>query len=160
MVYWAVLQRLPLQFPEHPSVWQLCDFGWQHSSLQSSLSHDGCICANDCLMKVLACASDLKICLSFLLQAKEIPGARNNASVKERNSIFKLPCIIKYKQYKCRKYFWSFNTVLKKIIKNRNSLNTYFTFSFTFNFKKEPLDNSFWGFQAVAQMVCRAKIED
>ena len=37
--------------------------------------------------------------------------------------------------------------------------NTYFTFSFTFNFKKkEPLIIVF--FQAVGQMVCRAKIED
>ena len=52
-------------------------------------------------MKVLACASDLKICLSFLLQAKEIPGARNNASVRESNSILKFPTIFS-KQHKDR----------------------------------------------------------
>ena len=158
-MYWAELQRFPLQFPEHPSVWQLCDLVWQHLSLQSPLSQDGWIVANDCLMKVSVCARFLKSCFSFLLQAKDIPGARNNASVKERNSIFKLPCIIKYKQYKFRKYFWSFNTVLKKIIKNRNSLNTYFTFSFTFNFKKNPLIIVFGGFRRLLKWFVEPKLK-
>ena len=47
-----------------------------------------------------------------------------------------------------------------KNIKNRNRLNTYFTFRFTFNFKNEPLDNGFWRFHAVAQLVCRATFDD